>query len=613
MDTLNQCEKKDSFDNENIKVSLYRAPQALRLKHESSFIKAVKNKDLAFAELRLYRLISTGPVADDIIKYYIKTIVYKFNATRLLSISILPNNTCYQRSLLEAFALFYSQKFILARDTIDALILKHPDDPFLYHSLWFICKNSNDLHSAIKIAHKYINFFNEAKLSFTFGQASLCERLKNAPLMRNSLSHSYKKALAKERNINNISKDLTALSRFWLNVYDIDHAFGLVNKARSISVPGADNLIVILDNIRCELRGLEPYITQAKSDLMRRLKKEKLVPKAGTVEVVLCSAATTFKVGESSAFRSAIRFAYQQIFKAIEDLGREIVVRSKLDSQTEIFGSSRRTVISYHTHGVFGHSLHFKEAYFPGFITLDLGGYSGWSEVADIPIEVMDLHQLPEEQVDSFFENFLQNSVRKNLSKYAQPDLENVALPASYVFVGLQIINDSVQQLSNLTMLEMLDEVTLHCNSIGLPVVVKRHPFCKSPIVSRRLEQGEQNGEFILSAASVHQLIENSIAVCVVNSGVGLESLFHLKPVYLFGKSDYSHCCYLIRQRGEFSKIFNFSEPKTPALVIKRYLYWLHTYHFIDCRDHASAAKQIKNRVHSYINLKDSLLLKLPS
>ena len=42
---------------------------------------------------------------------------------------------------------------------------------------------------------------------------------------------------------------------------------------------------------------------------------------------------------------------------------------------------------------------------------------------------------------------------------------------------------------------------------------------------------------------SIHDLISKCSAVLVNNSGVGFESLFHLKPVYIFGRSDYQIVC----------------------------------------------------------------------
>jgi capsule polysaccharide modification protein KpsS len=79
----------------------------------------------------------------------------------------------------------------------------------------------------------------------------------------------------------------------------------------------------------------------------------------------------------------------------------------------------------------------------------------------------------------------------------------------------------------------------LATEKLGLPLVVKAHP--KRPDLMKGLYLSIQKFKHMtwVSKVSVHQLIEKSRCVVTVNSGAGMEALFHKKPVITFGSAEY--------------------------------------------------------------------------
>lgn len=207
--------------------------------------------------------------------------------------------------------------------------------------------------------------------------------------------------------------------------------------------------------------------------------------------------------------------------------------------------------LSFHTAYSQPDVVHFKPGDLPYSVIIDEGGYSGWSTLAQA-----DLASLPlpgEDEAERFFEEHRSAVLSSNISKYAQKGMGGeTALPEDYVFVALQMINDRTQAMARVPMLDMLDIVIRRFRGTGTKVVVKRHPKCTSPLVAERLRQLLDAGEIVPGDMSIHTLIANSRAVCTVNSGVGSESIIHMKPVYLFGAADYNCIAHRIGGEADF-------------------------------------------------------------
>lgn len=195
-----------------------------------------------------------------------------------------------------------------------------------------------------------------------------------------------------------------------------------------------------------------------------------------------------------------------------------------------------------------GHSIvHFKPGDTPGCVTIDTMGFAGWASIAFI-----DVDKVTEVTVDAaaglnFFRERSQKAISNNLSKYAQPECSPAAVSGLYVFVALQTANDIVQRNAYVPMMTMLDWVVRRFAGTDHKVVVKRHPLCKDEDVQRTLRQLTQEFDHVVvSDASIHEILSGAAAVFTVNSGVGSEAMFHAKPIYCFGRSDYAFVAHQI-------------------------------------------------------------------
>lgn len=183
--------------------------------------------------------------------------------------------------------------------------------------------------------------------------------------------------------------------------------------------------------------------------------------------------------------------------------------------------------------------INIKPFYLPDHYYFDKMGYSAWSEIALIE-KSKDI--INNNDINVFFEKYRNNLTINNLSKYNQPKFDDIKLPNKFFFLPLQLVDDTVNVLckhSTINFLKSLIKIFSKSNEI---LVIKRHPKCKSSKINNILKNLNISNIIVLDA-SIHNLISKCSAVLVNNSGVGFESLFHLKPVYTFGKSDYQIIC----------------------------------------------------------------------
>ncbi|WP_380054337.1 hypothetical protein ACFE33_13430 [Falsihalocynthiibacter sp. SS001] len=198
-------------------------------------------------------------------------------------------------------------------------------------------------------------------------------------------------------------------------------------------------------------------------------------------------------------------------------------------------------LFSFHSHGETRRVLRLKESYIPPYYTIDRMGYGGFSELAKHPqrfeenIANFDLRK-GKQTVEKWRQEFLQN----NISKYSQPSTSEQRLPERFLFFPLQTIDDPVASLAHIDQMEALEVAARHCVKVDLPLVVKRHPLCRSPHIEKSLQQLVKKYPGLEATdASVHQVLDKAYAVMGANSGVLFEALIHGKPVISFGTSDY--------------------------------------------------------------------------
>lgn len=391
-----------------------------------------------------------------------------------------------------------------------------------------------------------------------------------------------------------------AAVEYRLALFDLPAAARLAMRARELQLPDAIPVTENLAAITAETTGWRDAIAAAAISL-RQGPRNSRAPH-GSLLVLVPSRAFGLDLPNEPTLQGSLRFIFGEILTACRDHAIPVEIRGRLATHGTPQMEADRRYVSHHSRGDDDRGLHIKATDRPSCFSFDTRGYSGWSKFVSTPLEELGRDDPSEAVIDEFFAREQERIISGNISKYRQSAAADLTdLPAEYVFVGLQMPGDAVQQLARISMLDMLAEVAAACNPRGIPVIVKRHPKCTSGRVRRALAKGVAAGQYQLSTASVHSLIAGSCAVCVVNSSVGAEALLHEKPVYLFGAAEYQHVCFRMGAAGDFAKLFRPGQLPVPSAVLRRFLYRLRHEYAVDVTDQAAASAFIRRRVLEHV------------
>lgn len=210
--------------------------------------------------------------------------------------------------------------------------------------------------------------------------------------------------------------------------------------------------------------------------------------------------------------------------------------------------------ISHHTHSEEitkkDNWIHIKQAPLSGYVFLDKSGYSGWSSLWLLSESEVLLVDVAIESVKRLKDKYIKSGESKYLQEEEEFFIKN------YVFCPLQIPTDNVANLSSYEGINIVRRVIDIYRDTDVKVVVKRHPLCIHNSVTEFISEIEFLDNVYVSSANIHDLIKNAQAIYTVNSGVGLESLLHNKPVFTFGKSEYRVCTEFVEDLSELKPYF---------------------------------------------------------
>lgn len=176
--------------------------------------------------------------------------------------------------------------------------------------------------------------------------------------------------------------------------------------------------------------------------------------------------------------------------------------------------------------------LHHKELALRGYAFLDREGYSG---AATGPSADEAAGGGDPARLDAVVQAYRAGG----LSKYDQA-AGGAGLPERYLFVPLQIERDSAARWRHLDNEALLSATLDGAAAAGCAVVAKPHPYDGSAQTRRTLDRLCAERGLLVTDADVRTLIEGSLGVVTVNSGVGLEALLLGKPVVAAGSSEYA-------------------------------------------------------------------------
>lgn len=391
---------------------------------------------------------------------------------------------------------------------------------------------------------------------------------------------------------------LDELVRFHVAIFDLNKAAALAEGGCLAGIDGADVLCREVEALEVECASWRHAVEAARLDLIRRMEGTAADKTDHCLTVYLPGPAFRRNRRDYPGFRSDIRKVFRLIFAHLDATRTPYRVVARMAKHGDLSGEGG-PYIAYHSVGTSKQGLHVKETDRRSHFSVDTAGYSGWSDFSRRPLASP---QADRSIVEAFAARERLTLIAGNQSKYEQPDHDPArSAGPPHVFVALQVVDDAVQRLAHMHMFDMLEEVSFTCRARNIPVVVKRHPLCRSWEVDRVLRRGERRGLFTVTQESIHRLISNSCAVCVVNSSVGAEALLHGKPVYTFGASEYQAATFPIKARGEFARIF---EPdRLPASMeeIEAFLFSLRTDYAVNVREDDAMGAFMSTRLSSLL------------
>lgn len=390
-----------------------------------------------------------------------------------------------------------------------------------------------------------------------------------------------------------------------LSLFDLDGAIRFLQRPYVAGRPGAKELLTGVNTICAEVSSFSKDVESAHTHILGRMQKTCEV--STKVSVVMSAAAFRSNVVDYPGFRSDIRFAFGEIIGHLKRLGISYDIKSRIKTHGNI--RLEHPYFSYHTISNNDYGCHLKETDRPSLFSFDTAGYAGWSRFSQMTaIEITSGCMASTQAVDDFFTLDKQRVIGGNISKYGQPPATAVErLPKRYIFVALQILADAVSQNAFMTPFAMIDEIIQTARVAGISVVIKRHPMCSAPEVTAYLSEVRSDPRVFITSSSIHPLIEQSDAVCVVNSGVGSEALLHEKPVYVFGRADYMAACFICREPGDFSRAFIPGNSRLSSSELRRF-WWMYRKHYaVDLRDRSKAAQNIHAAVDRHLKRFDIL------
>ncbi|MXN49424.1 hypothetical protein GR138_29975 [Shinella kummerowiae] len=385
-----------------------------------------------------------------------------------------------------------------------------------------------------------------------------------------------------------------------LTLFDIEGAEAFLRQAFLVKRSKAQTLLSHVVGIKDEASAYLHAVSKARDHIYMRANGSS---ENSELPVVIFSAAAFRNNSiDYNGFRRELRFIFGQIIKFLDDKGIEYAVHGRIKTHGHI--RLGRPFFSYHTISDSNFGLHFKEADRPSLFSFDNKGYAGWSCFSQRSAEnVIDLSTVSSQEASAFFESERRRVIGGNISKYAQPPVDAAhSLPDKYIFVATQVLGDAVSSISFLSQFQMLDEVLATAQTAGLALVIKRHPMCTSPEVSHYLNRVRKLPNVTVSTSSIHKLISNAEAVCVINSGVGSEALLHDKPVYVFGRSDYMAACFICRELGDFARFFTAGKTRLSRHQLERFWYIYRNEYSIDTRDHQAASIRIAEKIEQHLS-----------
>ena len=209
----------------------------------------------------------------------------------------------------------------------------------------------------------------------------------------------------------------------------------------------------------------------------------------------------------------------------VESLDADIVYVPHKSSDTFPIADICKTEVRY-----------YMQTVFPWQFYIDSKGFAGGA--SRYPFDFDMDREIP---LGSFYAQ-MQIRALTGESKFKQPPVGKIAIEADGPFVLFlcQIPHDeTIKYHSDVSVWDALDATLKATKELNMPLVVKGHPVNPGSMIPLNSLCKLYKHVHWVDNASIHDLIPRAHAVVVVNSGTGMETLLHKRPIVTFGRCEY--------------------------------------------------------------------------
>ncbi|MDD9740439.1 MAG: tetratricopeptide repeat protein [Marinovum algicola] len=313
---------------------------------------------------------------------------------------------------------------------------------------------------------------------------------------------------------------------------------------------------------------------------------------------------------ESYADHDIIRTAYDNVIQAAMrlELKTELCRARLAEGQRLEVQNAAEIRYAYHSEEIGDQVYCLKPGALPRYWFFDSCGYSGWSQMATDPALQAAGKDFDLRRARKFIKQYRESIARENLSKLEQPGtpLEpEIARLQDFIFLPLQVDHDRVLRHLPWEQSDTLRRVTELAETHRRPVVIKRHPLCRSGAITAWLETVSKSRYVFVSEGSIHALIARCRAVLVANSGVGLEALLQDTPVYSMARSEYRHMTRPVETLAALEQVFT-ETPAPVAALTERLLGFFFLEYLVDSTDVSAIEARLRQHLHAHPGLAEA-------
>lgn len=214
--------------------------------------------------------------------------------------------------------------------------------------------------------------------------------------------------------------------------------------------------------------------------------------------------------------------------------------------------------------------------------TLDTLGYGPFSSVT---YSKPDFEKVSKKEVNKFFKTKVKNWINNKANKwgdYFKTKNQKVNFKDFYLVIGQCAGDEVVTRHDFGNYINKLESIVRELARVGdKTIIVKLHPYMDGKIaknnnysktIGMKLAKISKKVKVFLGKSNIHAFLEKANCIFLANSGAGIETMMHHKPIISWGYPEYHWTTYDLRHLADLSRAIKldwFNQEKQD-----KFLYW---------------------------------------